>query len=451
MSDIDKKVVLLNSGPRSCVSAGRRVVKNRGRRLICFRGVSRRLQSQKTHTRAAINIMNVMPFLITALALAGCVTEPSTPSPSPTQPYSADLLGTIYDAVPHDWRIEADTAEEISPLAVSPELRQFLLLKVRREWDPRKRILALTEAILDPDGVGLTYDADATHTASEAFESGLANCMGFSNLLIAAARELGLRVHFELVLERPRWEFIDGVLVSTLHVRVVGLFSLVPGGIQTATTSATRMLKKQQSTGRGRRLVFDFYPLPVESGYSTQRLTDSDAAAHHLNNLAVSAMQNGNSARAYALLHKAIETSPRIAFVWSNLGILLSRHQLDQLSEAAYKEALFHSPDELNALSNLQRLYIRQGRDAEARELIDQLQELRDRNPYYHFWLGQQAYEQGNYEKAVDSFRHAIRMNKSEPSFYIELSKSYEKLGKKKAALQASRKAQAISSELNSE
>ena len=269
--------------------------------------------------------------------------------------------------------------------------------------------------------------------------------MGFSNILIAAARELGLRANFELVLQRPRWEFIDGVLVSTLHVRVVGLFSLVPTGIRTTTPTATRMLKKHLSTGSGRRLVFDFYPLPIESGYSTQPLTDNDAAAHHQNNLAVKSMQLGNSARAYALLHQAVETSPNIAFVWSNLGVLLSRHQLDPFGEAAYRQALLISPGELSALSNLQRLYIRQGRDAEAGELVDQLEKIRGRNPYYHSWLGEQAYEQGNYEAAVDHFKQAISLNKSDATFYIGLSKSYEKLGKKGAALRASRKAQAIS------
>jgi len=241
-------------------------------------------------------IGNVMLFLIFVLAITGCVAQ------SPTQRDNAELRRTIYDAVPDDWRIAADSADEISPLAVSPDLRQFILSTVRRPADDREKMLTLTEAILDSDGIGLVYDADATHTASEAFQSGLANCMGFSNLLVASVRELGLKAHFELVLQSPRWDFIHGVLVETLHVRVVGLVS-------------------------GRRMVFDFYPLPIKSGYSTRPLTDIDALAHHLNNLAVRYMQQGNSARAYALLHKAIETSPSIAFVWSNLGVLLSRHQ----------------------------------------------------------------------------------------------------------------------------
>jgi len=313
----------------------------------------------------------------------------------------------------------AATIEEISPLTVSPDLRDFLHSTVRSNTEPRERILALTEAIIDVDGIGLVYDGDATHTASEAFRSGTGNCLGFSNLLVASARELGLNARFELVSHRLSWQKVGDALVGTLHVRVI-------------------------STVGANRMAFDFYPLPLESGFTTHTISDAEALAHHLNNLAVKSMQDGDNARAYGLLYRAIEASPGIGFIWSNLGTLLSRHELISLAEAAYKEALLISPDGLSALSNLQRLYLGQGLHAEARELEDQLQQHRQHNPYYHSSQAEQAYEQGDYQEAVSHYKEAIRLKKKSSEFYIGLSESYTKLGNSRAALRAAKKAQAI-------
>lgn len=352
-------------------------------------------------------------FLIIATALGGCSTQPEV------QRDNADLRHRIHDTVPDTWRDAAASAEEISPLTVTPELREFIHSSVRSNDTAREKMLALTKAIIGRDGVGLLYDADATYTATEAFESGKGNCLGFSNLLIASARELGLNASFELVSQKMRWTKVEDVLVGSLHVRVISLTST-------------------------KKMVFDFYPLPVRSGFSTQALSDQEALSHHLNNLAVKYMQDGDDARAYALLSAAIEGNPSIAFIWSNLGILLSRNDLGSLAEAAFKEALLISPETQSALSNLQRLYYQQGRHTEARDIMNELEAHRARNPYYHFWLGEQDYEQGDYEKAVKHLKEAISLKKNESRFYILLSQSYEELGLSKAASRASKKAESI-------
>lgn len=345
--------------------------------------------------------------------LSGCASAPAE------SPDNDALRRSIHDAVPSSWRMTAATIDEISPLMVSPDLRDYLHSTVRSSAEPRERILALTEAIIDAEGIGLVYDGDATHTAAEAFQSGTGNCLGFSNLLVASARELGLNARFELVSHRLSWQKVGEALVGTLHVRVV-------------------------STVGAKRMVFDFYPLPLESGFTTQAISDADALAHHLNNLAVNSMQDGDNAGAYGLLYKAIEASPGIGFIWSNLGIVLSRHELDSLAEAAYKEALLISPEGLTAASNLQRLYIGQGRHAEAQELKDQLLQHRERNPYYHSSQAEQAFEQGDYQEAVVHYKEAIRLKKNFAEFYVGMSESYAKLGNSKAALRAARKAQNI-------
>jgi tetratricopeptide (TPR) repeat protein len=329
------------------------------------------------------------------------------------------LRHSIFDAVPESWQRAAVSNDEIEPLEVSPELRDFVHQTVDGESGGRERMLSVVEAILDKDEIGLSYDPDATLTATEAFRSGVGNCMGFSNLLIASARELGLNVRYELVSNRLRWDKVDDVLVGALHVRVVGFVS-------------------------GRKIVFDFYPLPIEPGSSAEPLSDAEAKAHHLNNLAADAMRDGRGAEAYAFLYRAIEASPTVGFVWSNLGLLLARFDMAEAAEAAFKEALAIEPERLSTLSNLQRLYITQGRELEAKDLAGQLEEHRDNNPYYHAWLGDKAFDTGDYARAVEHFEDAIMRKKDESFFYFRLSDSYEALGMQEAASRAFTKAQEI-------
>lgn len=351
--------------------------------------------------------------LIAALALTACAAR------APDTRDNTALRQEIHTAVPASWREAVATADDISPLAMTPELREFVHAAVKGTTDREERMLALTRAISGDKGLGLMPVSEATHTAIEAFQSGTGNCIGFSNLLIASARELGLNAQYELVSHWPDWGRVGNVLVASQHIRVV-------------------------SRVAGKRLVFDFYPEPIESSFSAQLLSDDEALAHHLNNLAMAVMSRGEDARAYALMSKAIESSPGTAFIWSNLGIMLSRQHFDSLAEAALQEALLIEPDGLSALSNLQGLYIGQGQYEEARRLDSQLEKHRARNPYYHAWLGQRAYEQGDFEKAVGHFKDAIGREKKEPDFYVQLSRSYEQLGMSRLALKSRNKARDI-------
>ncbi len=322
---------------------------------------------------------------------------------------STPIGDTVQQLVPPSWRAAAEQKNTLEPLAISNELREFLHANVRENALPRDRILALTSAIIDPDGIGLVYDDLATHTAAEAFATGRGNCLGFSNLLVAAAREVGIQAKFELVSNFRSWQKQGGLLVSSLHVRVV-------------------------STVNGRRMVFDFHPQPVAVGSWSEVLSDSEALSHHMNNLAITSMQEGDYADAYGKLLQAIDISPHIGFLWSNLGALFARRNMNDLAEAAYKEAIYQSPESLPAVSNLQLLYIRLGREEEANDLAGQILEHRKRNPYHQFRLAELAYNDSRYDEAIKHYRAAIRLKKNDRDFYLGLAEAYSRLGKAKAA-----------------
>ncbi|MBT8096625.1 MAG: hypothetical protein KJO19_06270 [Woeseia sp.] len=349
-------------------------------------------------------------ILLVAFANGACVTQTVPRHDNST------LRNAIDNAVPGTWQDAFAATETRSPLTVTPELAAFVRSTVERNAPARTRLLMLVEALFEPDGVGLSYDAAATHTAAEAFHRGTANCLGFSNLLVAIAREAGVRAEFELVAQEPRWQKVGDMLVASLHMRV---------------TSRTG----------GHTLTFDFYPRPLDTDFTTRRVSDEEALAHHLNNLAVRAMQEGDGAKAYALLMESMEVDSQVAFIWSNLGLLLSRHGMEQFAEAAFIEALTISPRGLSALSNLQQLYTRQQRHEEARQLEVRLREHRERNPYYHALQGEKALDQGFFSDAVRHYKMAIRLKDDVADFYIGLSESYAGLGDSEAASRAANRA----------
>lgn len=364
--------------------------------------VKQPLASYRRQRRPAVLLL-LVPLLI---VFAGCQ---STPAPIPA---NHDLVEAIHDAVPVQWREAAQDVPAINPLALTTELERFVHSRTSDKQRPRDRVLAIARGIFEPDGVGLTYDEGATHTAAQTFVTGLGNCMGFSNLMVAATRAAGLRANYELMSDYANWQQQGDLLVRTMHVRVV-------------------------SRTRDQKLIFDFYPDPVSPGAWSRQLSDEEARAHHLNNLGAEFLQEGDFPSAYAYLRAALAISPTASFLWSNFGALLSRQGLDEQAEASYREAIRVDPEQLTAVSNLQRLLQRTGREEEAAALDERVARYREQNPFYHFWQAEQAYEKGDYPVAEHHYRRAIKLKNDERQFHVGLARTYYKQGKILAARKA--------------
>ncbi|NNF52096.1 MAG: hypothetical protein HKN59_06630 [Gammaproteobacteria bacterium] len=340
------------------------------------------------------------------IAQVACATSP------PPATYNHDLIESVHAAVPESWRTASMLTPDVNPLETSEELKAFVRKHAAGKASAKERMLALAKAVFSPDGLALTYNESATYTAAEAFAMAHGNCMGFSNLMVAAARELDISADYELMSNYSGWQRQGDLLVRTMHVRVV-------------------------SQIRDQKLVFDFFPDPVSPGSWSRPLDDSQALAHHLNNLGAEYMQNHDLQQAYGYLHKALKTSPGLSFLWSNLGALLSRQNMTAFAEASYKEAMRLDPDQLTAVSNLHRLYERTGQDTLAAALAAQVTSYRERNPFYHFWLAEQAYENDQHETAEKHYRRAIKLKNDERIFYVGLARAYYKQNKILAARKA--------------
>ena len=86
----------------------------------------------------------------------------------------------------------APVVEEQEVLALSAEMREFLDSHVDRKATDSLKLRQLVSAIIDPSTFGLVYD-DRTRTAAGTFRARRGNCLSFSNMFVAMARDVGLQ------------------------------------------------------------------------------------------------------------------------------------------------------------------------------------------------------------------------------------------------------------------
>jgi Flp pilus assembly protein TadD len=301
-------------------------------------------------------------------------------------------------------------AAEEEVLALSPEMREFLDRHVDRKASPNLRLHQLALAIINGETFGVRYD-DTTRTASETYALRQGNCLSFSNLFVAMARDVGLNVQFQEVDVPPDWTFDNDTFVLNRHVNVC--VNLGPAGVR----------------------VVDFNMEDFKTTYEMRKISDARAVAHYYNNVGVARMQAGDTATALACFRKAILDSAReFSPAWTNLGTLYLRNGHPAHAEAAFIQALKVNDSDSVAMSDLARLYEKLGERERAAAYQRRVVSHRWRNPYYRYQLARQAYQEREYDAAVGHLKYAIRKRPQEDSFYFLLGLSYLKKGDDRAA-----------------
>ena len=83
-----------------------------------------------------------------------------------------------------------------SPIAVDDEMRAWLAKWVRPTDTSLEQLREVLLGFHSPRGLDLKYDPGYTGTAREVFTSHRYNCLSFSHLFIALARELGIDAYY---------------------------------------------------------------------------------------------------------------------------------------------------------------------------------------------------------------------------------------------------------------
>ena len=294
--------------------------------------------------------------------------------------------------------------------AVNAEMREFLVSHVSRRVSDYIKLHELLHAIINEGTFGLEYD-ETTRTATETFVLRQGNCLSFSNMFVAMAREVGLEVEFQEVDIPPDWTYRNDAFVLNRHVNV--LVDLGTAGDQ----------------------AVDFNIDDFRTSYDRRTISDQRALAHYFNNMGVERMQVGDTTSALLYFRRAIaENDRRFSPAWANLGILYLREDHPAYAEAAFLEAVKANPGDYVAMSNLVNLYEQQGDQERAEVYRKKVNRHRNQNPYYRYQLARDAFFAQDYDAAINHLKYAIRKREQEDQFCFLLGLAYLQKGNEAAA-----------------
>lgn len=283
-----------------------------------------------------------------------------------------------------------------------------------------QRLERLVDYLFAPEQLGMQYQPDATYTVTEAYATRRANCLSFTLLTVALAREAGLDAYGQEIAETLAWRKIDQTIFRSNHVNA---------GV----------------TVRRKRLTVDVAWEDVIATEPPRAIDDARLFAHYYNNRAVDLMQAGHLDAALAHAEASLAQDAGFATSWSNLGVL-HRHAGDDVrARSDFEHALSLDPAHPGALSNLAMQLRRDGDSAGADALLQRLESVQSRDPLHQFMRAVDAERAGDFERAAEHYRRAIKLHEHEHSFHFGLARAYLHLGRDRAAARELERARALS------
>lgn len=306
-------------------------------------------------------------------------------------------------------------------LAVPAELRaKFQQQVIGQNRSPTRQLNLLVDFLFDDDGLAMEYEHDATYTVEQAYRTRKANCLTFTLLAVALAREAGLEAYAQDIEDTLVWRQEQNTIYRTTHVNA---------GIQ---------IKRQ-------RYSIDVAWDSVIARNPPERIPDKRLLVHFYNNRVAELMAQEQLQAAAAHAAISLQLEPGYASSWSNAGVLHVRAGNQAAAERHYKRALDLEPKHAGALFNMVGFYRRIGDQEHADEYHQRLEKARLRDPFHQFLLASDYERHGDYARAAEHYRRAIRLHETEHRFYFGLARAYLQLGQARRAGRALARAQALS------
>jgi Flp pilus assembly protein TadD len=312
-----------------------------------------------------------------------------------------------------------DPSQVVLPFAATEEMRRWVAKEVPRSTRRETQLNWLLQAVLNRTEAPLTYVAGHTGTAVEVFSNGSANCLGFSQLFVALAREIDLPVYLLRVSDLQSFERDGDLIVASAHI--------------TAAFGTP-----------DRRRILDFAQRPVRAYRWVEEISDLTAVALYYSNRGAEELRDGKIPEGRDLLRTAVQLDPELAEAWINLGVAERRTGDLVAAEKAYRSALEVDPSTVTAYQNLSALLRLVGREQEAEELLALVDRSGNRNPFSYLALGDLSLRLGRLEEAGRYYRRAVRLDPTQAETEAALGHWALAAGKTREAEKHLRKAQRI-------
>ena len=177
--------------------------------------------------------------LLLSTLLMACSSLPPAPPPPPASLWHDAAFAPVAEAL-----------EPEQAMAISEPMRQYLHREMAPLLKRQGPVQGLVTALTQPAWLKLQYDASATRTAAQAFESRSGNCLSLVILTAALAKELGLQAHFQEVVTDELWSRQAGLDHSDLQHQVVELLTKRGQPLPVFAPSAVRRSLQLRPCGR---------------------------------------------------------------------------------------------------------------------------------------------------------------------------------------------------------
>lgn len=371
--------------------------------------------SHTMFVRSAVRMSGIM--LLTFL-LHGCSTLPKSALIETQTLLSGQIL--------FNKNIDVVDIRSEHILITNDAMKRYVHSRVGDVATAKSRLKLLIQAMIDDGLLTLDYDANLTYTASETFHSRQGNCLSFSNLFVALAREADLDVQFQTVAIPPSFSSDGKLILLNNHINVL-------------------VKQVRRDNAQLQDYVVDFNTAEYSGNFATKRVDDNYAKALYFSNLAVEQMQLEQWENAFRYLKKGIQSDDSIAGLWVNLGALYSQHHLYQAAISAYRNALTLQKSNKSALINLAVAHQTLGDTQAADYYYKRANYYREHNPYYHYSLAKLALGDQNPNLAIENVKRAINLKDDEHLFFHLQSMAYEKLGNREASRKSLQRAKKLS------
>jgi Flp pilus assembly protein TadD len=295
-------------------------------------------------------------------------------------------------------------------LAVSPDMRELAAGVVRENSSRRQRLAVLAELFTEGRGLELDYDPLGTYTAAETLDLRAGNCLAYTHLFVAVAREVGLDARYREVRGITRWDEVGEFVLVNRHV---GAFGEIP---RYGTYHA------------------DFGLLNWGEDRFGGLISDDRARALHFNNLGARSLTGGDSITAVRQLNRALVIDRGLSYIWANLGTAYMRLGEPALAEKAYRQALRLDIYDSTAINQLVRLYESLGEERLAERYRERAQRVARQNPYRQYYEAMDAIEEGNLDQAIALLRRAAQTQPNELQFQLQLGVALALRGHERSA-----------------
>ena len=350
------------------------------------------------------------------LGFGGCQVLPDLPQSGGDQ--SSLLDGSAVFGEP----VSADEAADVDILELTPDMVEFLDRQIGDSRISAVRFRRLYKGLAENGYFETSYLADTTRTAAETFHDKSGNCLSYTNMFIALARQAGLDAEFQIVDVPPDWDADSGYLIRYTHVNV--------------------LLKGFVFDPRyGEDFSVDFNDVLPDPEYSRHVISDVEATSLFYANRSVGLLRSGELRAAFVLLKKAIELAPEHPDLWINLGAFYSKQLAHGEALKAYETAWHYDRSNRAAISGMARSHYLLGNLEQSEVYAEQVRRYRQRNPYYHFAIAQAEFENARYSKALVAINLALDLKYRNGRFHFLKGLTEQKLGNPEAAEASFRRA----------